>query len=79
MSIPEELRESLGLRPFDEVEVEIAEGRIQMRPANDSGWVLKEGIPVFEGEGDLPVDMLEETLAAVRNRRAQSENQSSAS
>jgi AbrB family looped-hinge helix DNA binding protein len=54
--VPKSMRERLGLGAGSAIEIEEAEGRISLRPAEDSSpLTMKEGILVFEGvaTGDL--------------------------
>lgn len=65
--VPKSMRERLGLRAGTAIEIEETEGRISLRPADDSSpLTMKEGILVFGGAatGDL-----ESTIGADREER----------
>lgn len=70
--IPKSVRERLGLRGGEEIEIEEADGRIEItRPPRDSGLVKgRHGLLVFESDPDSEPIGPEEVREAIEQSRA---------
>ncbi len=74
--IPKPLRDALGLRPGQQVEIAAREGGIEIQPVpTPLGLVERDGVLVAEPEEPLPpltVDRVRGTLERVRRRSSPS-------
>ena len=66
--VPKRMRERLGLRAGSAIEIEEADGRVSLRPVEDSSPLnMKGGVLVFAG---VAVGDIEAAIAADREERA---------
>jgi AbrB family looped-hinge helix DNA binding protein len=68
--VPKALRDEVGLRAGQDIDVSVRDGRIEISPATTPmRLVRRKGVPVAEPEGTLPqltADIVRDTLERVR-------------
>lgn len=66
--VPKSMRDRLGLRAGAAIEIEEADGRLSLRPIEDTApLIMKEGVLVF---GGAAIGDLEAAVAADRDERS---------
>jgi len=68
--LPKPVRDELQLSPGDELEMELSDDRIVLRPARNGRMRKVKGVWVFDsGGGAMDPDMVRKTLNKVRRER----------
>lgn len=68
--VPKKLREALHLQPGDELEIDLVEDGLRLRPRREGGRLLrKNGMWVIDTGGRVTPEMVNETLQQVREER----------
>lgn len=67
--LPKAVREELQLTPGTNLELELSEDRISLRPERKVRMYKKDGIWLFHTGSPMPVDLIQETIKKVRKER----------